>query len=448
MMQQARQITLVTSLLLASAGCRAVHAPALQQPIAFAEHSTRTVPDAASLPDANTTWPARWGDDADTRGIIIEMDPAQRLRAIHYSRHHQGRTMPADYEEIARLAQALGIDAGFNFKVEGPGSFVFSENTLNQEPVTNPPDLAFRYVSAKQATPGEGSIDAEKDHVELERTWFTYRDPKPDRDVQGTLVILPGMFGTPEPIVEATERYFVNRGYAVLRMLSHPSRYTEHLSLQYLDGKGNEVASRIAHTADQRVAECAYATDAALDHVFAQREDMQGKPVVLLGMSGGAMALPSVYAYTPERFDAAVLIAGGANFLKIMIESNYKSWIDAILVDFDPSSDKLGQPAPGVLDTLASLYLEHAKLDAYHSAPLLRENQLPTLVLHAKSDKAVPASSGDLLYERLGRPERWAYPFGHEIIFATLPTQIPKIETWVREQLNPASEIEPVDAGG
>lgn len=439
---------LLTSLLLASAGCRAVHAPAMHHPIAAAETSTLAIPAAAPLPEATSIWPARWGDNPETRGIIVEMDPAQRLRAIHYSRHHQGRTMPADYTEAAQLAQAIGIDAAFNFKVEGPGSFIFSENTLNKQPVKDPPDLAFRYVSAKAAIPDTGSIDADKDHVELERTWFTYRDPKPDREVQGTLVILPGMFGTPEPIVEATERYFVNKGYAVLRMLSHPSRYTEHLFLQYLDGKGDDVASRVAHTADQRVAECAYATDAALNHVFEQREDIQAKPIVLLGMSGGAMALPSVFAYTPERYDAAILIAGGANFLKIMIESNYKSWIDAILVDFDPSSDRLGQPEPGVVDTLASLYLEHAKLDAYHSAPLLRENELPTLVLHAKNDKAVPANSGDLLYDRLGRPERWEYPFGHEIIFATLPTQIPKIESWIRDQLNAETEPGSMNTGG
>ncbi|MCR9076589.1 MAG: alpha/beta hydrolase, partial [bacterium] len=311
-------------------------------------------------------------------------------------------------------------------------------NTLSDQPLSDPPDLAFRYVSAQQAQPETASIDADKDHIELERTWFTYRDPRPDREVRGTLVLLPGMFGTPEPIVDATERYFTSKGYAVLRMLSHPSRYTQHLTLQYLDGKGDDVAAQAAEVADQRVAECAYATDAALEHVMGQREDMRDKPVVLLGMSGGAMALPSVYAYAPEHYDAAVLIAGGANFLKIMIESNYKSWIDAILVDFDPSSDQLGKPEPGVVDTLTSLYLEHAKLDAYHSAPGMRD--FPVLVLHATNDKAVPASTGDLLYERLGKPERWTYPFGHEIIFASLPTQIPKIEAWAREQIGDQSD--------
>lgn len=439
---------LIVTLALAITGCRAVHAPAMHQAMGASETISLAVPDASSTHASDKIWPTRWGDNPEERGIVVEMDPSKRLRAIHYSRHHQGRTMPEDYEDASSLAKAMGIESAFNFKVEGPGAFLFSENTLSDQPVQDPPDLAFRYVSAKVAEPDDATIDPDKDHVELERTWFTYRDPKPDREVRGTLVLLPGMFGTPEPIVDATERYFVNKGYGVLRMLSHPSRYTQHLMLQYLDGKGDEIASRAAEAADERVAECAYATDAALDHVFAQRKDMQEMPIVLLGMSGGAMALPSVYAYTPDRYDAAILIAGGANFLQIMIESNYKSWIDAILVDFDPTSEYLGSPDPGVVDTLASLYLGHAKLDAYHSAPLLFEQNLPTLVLHAKNDKAVPASSGDLLYERLGKPERWEYPFGHEIIFATLPTQIPKIETWVREQIQGDTADGSMGSGG
>ncbi|MBO6740812.1 MAG: alpha/beta hydrolase [Phycisphaerales bacterium] len=444
MMKPATRSVFLCAFMVLVAGCRAVHAPAMGAQSYAGD--TSIAPRHQVKNSSASIWPSRWGDNPEVRGIIIEMDPAKRLRAVHYGRHHQGRTAPNDYEDVAKLAAAVGIESAFNFKVEGPGSFIFSENTLSDQPVSDPPDLAFRYVSAQQAQPESASIDADKDHIEIERTWFTYRDPRPDREVRGTLVLLPGMFGTPEPIVDATERYFTSKGYAVLRMLSHPSRYTQHLMLQYLDGKGDDVASQAAEVADQRVAECAYATDAALKHVMSKREDMRDKPIVLLGMSGGAMALPSVYAYAPEHYDAAVLIAGGANFLKIMIESNYKSWIDAILVDFDPSSDQLGKPEPGVVDTLTSLYLEHAKLDAYHSAPGMRD--FPVLVLHATSDKAVPASTGDLLYERLGKPERWTYPFGHEIIFASLPTQIPKIEAWVHEQIGSKDEGGSMNSGG
>jgi fermentation-respiration switch protein FrsA (DUF1100 family) len=95
-----------------------------------------------------------------------------------------------------------------------------------------------------------------------------------------------------------------------------------------------------------------------------------------------------------------------------------------------------------VLETLCERYLESSKLDAYHTAQTMRD--LPVLVLHANNDKAVPSSTGDLLYQQLGQPERWTYPFGHELIFAGLPTQIPRIEKWVSEQLS-ASDTDAAD---
>lgn len=432
-----RTILLLSMGVFCVAGCRAVHAPAGYRSAAIATASDPAVSEeaASTETESDSIWPARWGDHSDRRGIVVGLDPTQRLRARHYSRYHQGRTTPEDYEDAAKLATAQGIESGFKFKVEGPGAFVFSSDTVSETPLKDPPAMAFKYISARET---ERDEESGEDHVELERTWFTFRDQLPDKPQLGTVILLPGMFGTPEPIVDATERYFTHEGYSVLRMLSHPSRFTQHTVLSYLDGRTESLAKNAAHIADQRIAECAYATDAALDHVFEAREDLRDKPVVLIGMSGGAMALPSVYAYSPDRYDAAVLIAGGANFLRIMIESNYRDWIDAILVDFDPLTDGLGKPDPAVVETLCERYLESSRLDAYHTAPLMRD--LPVLMLHATSDKAVPSGTGDLLYRQLGQPERWAYPFGHELIFAGLPTQIPRIEKWVTEQLREASD--------
>ena len=414
--------------------CRAVQAPmGLAHTGSHTDPTTGTA-DNEVASDANASiWPSRWGDNTESRGVIIDLDPAVNLRAVHYSRYHQGRSAPQDYEDAAQLASGLGIESGFKFKVEGPGSFVFVEPLNNDEPRRDPPDLAFKYVSAREAAPDGAAVDEDQDHVAIERTWFTFKNPRPDRETLGTIVLIPGMFGTPEPIVEACERYWHNKGYAVLRMLSHPSRFTQHLSMPYLDGHDDKVAKRIASSADQRIAECAYATRAAIDHAFLQNDTLNDRPVVLVGMSGGAMALPSVYAYDPDRYDAAVLIAGGANFMRIMIESNYRDWIDAITIDFDPLSDDLGDPAPELIDTLCDRYLERSKLDAYHTAPLMANT--PVLILHANNDKAVPAETGQLLYERLGRPERWTYPLGHELIFAGLPLQVPKIDRWLTEQL-------------
>lgn len=426
--------------------CRAVHAPmhAAAEGAYTATDSDTTLADRSDTP--STLWPARWGENSKARGTIVALDPTTRLQPIHFSRYHQGRSTPDDYTDASLLATAMGIKDPFKFKVEGPGSFIFIEDPIDDSPLKDPPDLAFKFISAQHAVAEANVSNDQEDHIALQRTWFTYRDPKAGKDLQGTIVLLPGMFGTPEPIVDAAERYWHTKGYAVLRMLSHPARFTQHLTLSYLDGRAESVASQAARSADQRIAECAYATEAALDYVIGKRDALEDKPVVLVGMSGGAMALPGVYAYDPERYDAAVLIAGGANFLRIMIDSNYRDWIDAIMIDFDPSSDSLGQPTPELVDTLSDRYLELTKLDAYKTAPLMRE--IPVLILHASNDKAVPSSTGDLLYEQLGKPERWTYPLGHELIFAGLPTQIPRINTWLTKHLHPSADTESGDSTG
>lgn len=402
--------------------------------------------------DTASRWPARWGDDPEHRGIIIDMDPGEALMPIHFSRYHQGRATPQDYDDAAKLASAMGMKDGFKFKAEGPGSFIFMPDTRKGQAPTDPPDLAFRFVSAQLIPSDEPATQEPQDHIALQRTWFTYRDPvaagadatssapapPPDQaPVLGTVVLMPGLFGTPEPIVDAAERYWHHRGYGVLRMLSQPSHFTGHLRLPVLAGVEqieDSVASRAARVSDDRVAECAYAVSAALDHTLALRPKMEGKPVILVGMSGGAMSLPTVYAYRPDRYDAAVLIAGGANFMRIMIESNYRDWIDALVIDFDPTDPAtIGMPTAEQLDALSDKYLARSRLDAYHTATEM--SGIPVLMLQGNSDKAVPTATGNTLYQRLSKPERWTYPVGHELIFMGLPTQIPRIDRWLTEHV-------------
>ena len=58
------------------------------------------------------------------------------------------------------------------------------------------------------------------------------------------------------------------------------------------------------------------------------------------------------------------------------------------------------------------------------------------LLLHAAFDRIVPASTGDELYRRSGRPERWTYPLGHLGLFWWLPTQASRITAWVDDAVD------------
>lgn len=421
--------------LLALASCRSVQ-PASPSVAAPREPAATTETTESAPATASKTWPERWGGNDDTRGVVVDLEhPVAALGVAHLSRNHQLRISELEYTDADALAAAVGAQRPPKFRAEGPGSYVFAPRRVDNEDLdlSEEPALAFRYVSAqlvKSAPQGAGDPE---DHVELERTWFTYNPPiKDDADTK-LLVLLPGMFGTPEPIVDATQRYFRMKGWSVLRMLAPPSRFTAYT--RYVIPE-NPVAlsltgAAIAQDYDNRTAEAAYAVDAALDHVTEHDAALAGASVCILGMSGGAMATPTVHALDPDRFKSAVLIAGGGNFLEISARSNYSKWIDAIELDADGSEDGV-QPLSGEqLASLSTEYLEYTKLDALKTAATLRGK--PVLMLHASSDKAVPASSGDALHAALGEPERWTYPMGHELIFAALPTQIPKIETWARE---------------
>lgn len=388
---------------------------------------------------ADSRWPARWGKAGSPRGVIVPCEtPADRLRSAHLGRYHQLRTGETEYAQAAALASGVGVTDGFRFETEGPGSLVFLEpfdpRLIQPEPKgeaakedPNAPAETFVFVSGRVLDRHDG-----EDRVALERTWIAFYDAIGD-ETKGTIMLVPGMLGTPEPIIEGMVRYWRHAGYAVIRLMSHPSRFTERVEVTVRPGEEEAVGQRLAAIYDQRTAECAYACDAALTHAIASHEAIRDKPVVLVGMSGGAMVLPTVYAYAPQRYKAAVLIAGGENFLKISALSNYADWIDAVVLDWAPDdAGSNGRPTPEALEHVSDAYVAAARLDAMDTAS---ELDAPVLVLHATNDKAVPSFLGDALWRRLGTPERWVYPVGHELIFGMLPTQAGRLQKWIDDAI-------------
>jgi hypothetical protein len=128
-----------------------------------------------------------------------------------------------------------------------------------------------------------------------------------------------------------------------------------------------------------------------------------------------------------DRIDAAVIVGGGANVARIMIDGSLLGIADRV-----PHS--LRRP----LDELSRSYLAATRLDPYHMAPSLRP--LPVLMLHARWDAIVPAATGELLWERLGRPERWTYPLGHFGLFWWLPNEAGAIADWIEDVADEATE--------
>ncbi|MBL4590656.1 MAG: hypothetical protein JKY96_01725 [Phycisphaerales bacterium] len=450
-------------------GCRSVQASMLPMSArlgveSLSTHDAELIVDDAGGGHRDARWPSRWGNNPDKRGVILELDrPWSEFRSAHLGRHHTMRSSEIEYADASALARAVGMKEGFKFKPEGPGSFLFVPRVEKDQPGEPElePEMAFKFVSARQefsqprvmtgtivldngdefegkmtvVRESNDGVRDDQDFVRLERTWFTFHPPQNPDELLGTIVILPGMFGTPEPVINSAEVSFQSYGWAVVRMMSHPSGFTAHKRVVIEKEREAEIAAEIALEYDQRTAECAYASDAALEYVFDAHPELGELPVVLLGMSGGAMVLPTVYAYSPDRYDAAVLVAGGGNSMLISAMSSYKEMIDAVRLDYDASTTRIdGKPTREILLGLSEAYLKVAKLDPIITAKEM--HNIPVLMLHAKNDKAVPAKRGVDLYNALGRPERWQYPVGHELIFAALPAQFGRINRWLKDELD------------
>lgn len=405
--------------------------------------SPHTPADAAA-----SRWPARWGVEGAPRGVIVPLQTAVGdLRQAHLGRFHELRTGQAEYDQAERLAKAVGIEDGFRFEPEGPGSLVYfppaeagpGDNAAAPKQADADRAEVFVFVSGRE------TADSKPDDlgIEIERTWMALYDARGDEAI-GTIVLIPGMLGTPQPIIEGMINFWRNSGFAVLRLMAHPSRFTERVEIVVSEGGETAAGASLAKIYDQRTAETAYAVDAGLTYTLSRRPGLEGKPVTLVGMSGGAMVLPSVYAYAPHRYDAGVLIAGGVNFLRISALSNYADWIDAIVLDWDADDPaSRGRATPERLDSLSNAYLAASNLDATHTASAMAD--IPVLMLHATRDRAVPSELGEAMWRLLDTPERWVFPVGHEMVFVMLPTQAERLTAWIKNAI--ASKPRPDAAG-
>lgn len=399
------------------------------------------VTDAGDLP-----WPARWGDDVTgAKGVIREVEgPVARLTGVRLGEFHYLRAAEEEYADAAFLSRAIararGPEAdpsGFRFRPEGPGSFVFLPDPDYEGPDAQPvpirahdPAHLFKFISGRVRTSWRDTPG-----VEIQRTWFALADPIGHDESLGTIALLPGLFGTPEPMIDRYERSLRRRGWTVLRMLAPSSRFTQRLRVEVdaRDGLDDE-AQTLADELTDRAAEVAYATDAGIAHAHTLRPELADRPVVLIGMSGSAIASPTVYAWAEDRYDAAILVAGGTDFLRINIESNYSPWVEALqLVPPGAAEDPLGDDERGDLSLwtpeLGEAYLERAPLDGHHLAPRLA--RVPTVLVHATTDRAVPAARGDDLWRLAGQPERWEVPVGHELLFLMLPNMADRTHKWL-----------------
>jgi pimeloyl-ACP methyl ester carboxylesterase len=157
-------------------------------------------------------------------------------------------------------------------------------------------------------------------------------------------------------------------------------------------------------------------------YLAAEEPDLGAGPMVAVGCSAGAVSLPAVVARLHGRVTAAVLIGGGADVFQAITRSDLMG--SHVRIQWAGRS-----PTRAQLLRLHDAVLDRTTLDPYHTARLLAG--MPVLVIQARFDRIVPASTGDLLYERLARPERWTCWAGHLGMFWLLPMEAGRIAGWI-----------------
>jgi len=271
-------------------------------------------------------------------------------------------------------------------------------------------------------TPGELDRLPEGADAVLHRGWVAvYRRP----EARGVAVLLPGMFGTPRWIIEAWTDALLSRGWSVVRLVTQPSRFTERVTFDLSDDEPAEARARqVAGVIDLRLWACGAVIEAGLRVLHQDQPELRDRPRIAFGLSGGAIALPAVVGREPDRYAACIMVSGGADFMSIAATSAYAPFIAAARFRDGP-----GPAAASRVARVAEAYRRVARFDPYALAPRLEG--VPTLLVHGALDRAVPAEQGDLLWKRLGEPERWSFPVGHEWLAISLPDQFDAMLDWV-----------------
>jgi len=422
------------------------------------------VPDPAwPYADFAQAWPARVrlpeSSVSSRLGVIREHSGPILGWYQRFAMSEAVEVWPEDTADAAAFLHAMGVDppggpdgkplpASVQFERRGGYVVSFEANDnrkLSQTPKPQDrPELLFKYISGEipghpspviVQEPARGVDGKPGTGIELQRTSFALFEPYADAEAlkgvltaeksRGIALVMPGLFGTPDPVIDALVRRLRQDRWFVLRLLAASSRFTEHVEF-VVDPTIDmtEQAKTIGTSLGNRAAEIAYAVEAAFAHVESRRPDLATLHRVVIGGSAGAITLPTVVAREVEKYKAAVFVGGAVDFWLINYRSNYRRGVDAIHVEWK------GRDATDAEQrTLDELIVRHSPLDSFHTTEVLRDK--PVFILHGALDRAVPAALGDVLWERLRRPRRLSLQVGHELLFAGLASRLDEIVPWL-----------------
>lgn len=196
------------------------------------------------------------------------------------------------------------------------------------------------------------------------------------------------------------------------------------------------VAERLGRDINEHLADKAYAVEAMLEFLTRRWPELSKGHRIVAGGSAGSIAVPAVVAKI-GRPDAVILVGAGGNAARIVSES---SLAPLTLYRHEGAGANRIRVRLSKAELLAVQKVMYAatRLDPLRLAKRLQG--IPTLMLRAELDQIVPVATNDLLFEALGRPERWSLPVNHIMLFGALHLQSGMILGWTEKNIGAADK--------
>lgn len=355
-----------------------------------------------------SAWPER--DQRSVEAVLASIGPTARIHTRSVEREKE-RLVPIDETRTFEVVNKLAVGQGLILDVRPPGVARGSPGTL-----------VFSSVGGGMPLQDDGAADAgaQSEQGALSGIVFRITEPLGGVAVRGIVFHLHGLGGI--EYEQSVADALLRAGFMVLQAEFPWQRWRQRRIELGTEAELEAVAGELAAMSDDCQAEMAYAAEAAVDYLWETRPALRGTPVVVTGFSAGSLTGCTIAARLGGRVAAVVLAGSGSNVAHIVQTSD--------LTNGGVNIARGGQRVRGSLAGLVSgRYLVKSRLDPYHTAAQLR--RVPTLLIHASADDIVPADTGEELYERLGRPERWVVTGGHRTLFLRLGTLAEQIAAWV-----------------
>jgi hypothetical protein len=245
-----------------------------------------------------------------------------------------------------------------------------------------------------------------------------------DRAVAGTCIVLPGVLGP--SIVEVRLAALVEDGWRVITF--ETPDLLRPLRVEMRGRFMSKSPKRLPSILDAEFADSAFAVELLARSLPLVEERAAGAPLVLVGVSLGALELPACAARLRDRGqavpDALVFFGGGIGLDEVLLEGAAgREWLR--LGGLQPPEDERTR-----IEWRKTL-TEESELAPEHCLAALQG--VRTLQMDGQFDRVVPATTADRLWRELGWPERWQYPVGHFGLFAFLgDDEWGRLRAWIK----------------